>query len=326
MTCMKLTRIALVALGVLAAPLAVEAQQAANVVRVGVLWPGGASTLAIRMEAFRQGLRDQGFVEGRNVEFDLRYADGQSERLPKLAAELVRLDVNVITSYGGLATRLVQQATTKIPNVAISDDLLGEGLVASHARPGGNTTGISIFSPELNVKRLELLREAVPQVSRMAVLWDPATGRSQLTVIHVAARSLALRLQILEVRGPNDLETAFGLAKKERADAVNVLASPVLASLQKTIIDLAARGRLPAIYQWSQHAKAGGLMSYGANLLAMFRQHGFQVARVLKGAKVADLPVEQPTKFELVVNLKTARVLGITFPPSILLRATEVIE
>ncbi len=326
MTCMKLTRIALVALGVLAAPLAVEAQQAANVVRVGVLWPGGASPLAIRMEAFRQGLRDQGFVEGRNVEFDLRYADGQSERLPKLAAELVRLDVNVITSYGGLATRRVQQATTKIPNVAISDDLLGEGLVASHARPGGNTTGISIFSPELNVKRLELLREAVPQVSRMAVLWDPATGKSQLTVIDVAARSLALRLQILEVRGPNDLESAFALAKKERADAVNVLASPVLASLQKTIIDLAARGRLPAIYQWSQHAKAGGLMSYGANLLAMFRQHGFQVARVLKGAKVADMPVEQPTKFELVVNLKTAKALGIMIPHSILLRADEVIE
>ncbi len=248
------------------------------------------------------------------------------ERLPRLAVELVRLDVDVITPLGGQATRAVQHATTKIPIVATADDFLGEGLVTSLSRPGGNTTGVSIFSPELNVKRLELLKELVPKVSRVAVLWDPATGTSQLKVIKTTARSLEVQLQVLEVRSPDDLAIAFRVAKEKRAGALTVLASPLLASLQKTIVDLAARNRLPAVYQWSAHARAGGLISYGSNLLAMFRQLAFLVGRVLKGAKPADLPVEQPRKVELVVNIKTAEALGITIPPSILLRADKVIE
>ena len=326
MTCMRLTLIALVALGVLAAPLAAEAQPPGKVARVGVLWPGDAATLAVRMEAFRQGLLDHGFVEGRNVVFVLRQADGRTERLPQLAAELVRLDVDVITPLGGQATRAVQQATTEIPIVATADDFLGEGLVTSLARPEGNTTGVSIFSPELNVKRLELLKELVPEVSRVAIFWDPATGTSQLTVIEAAARSLAVQLQVHEVRSSDDLAIAFRNAKEQRAGALNVLASPLLASLQKTIVDSAANNRLPAIYQWSAHAKTGGLMSYGSNLLALFRQTAFLVGRVLKGAKPADLPVEQPREIELVVNLKTANALGITVPQSILVRADKLIE
>ncbi len=326
MTCMRLALIALAVLGVLVAPLAAEAQQPGHVARVGVLWPGGEATLAVRMEAFRQGLRDHGFVEGRNVVFELRHADGRTERLPQPAAELVRLDVDVITPLGGQATRAVQQATTEIPIVATADDFLGEGLVTSLARPEGNTTGVSIFSPELNVKRLGLLKELVPKVSRVAVLWDPATGTSQLKAIEAAARSLSVQLQVLEVRSPDDLAIAFRIAKEQRAGALNVLASPLLASMQKTIVDLAARNRLPAIYQWSAHVRAGGLMSYGSNLLAMWRQVAFLVGKVLKGAKPADLQVEHPSKIELVVNVKTAKALGITVPWSILFRADEVIE
>ena len=326
MTRIFLTRYVIIALGFLVAPLAAEAQQAANVARVGVLWPGGAATLAVRMEAFRQGLREHGFVEGKNVVFDLRHADGRTERLPQLAAELVRLDVDVITPLGGQATRAVQQATAKIPIVATADDFLGEGLVTSLSRPNGNTTGVSILSAELNVKRLQILKELVPDVSRWAIIWDPATGTSQLKVIKAAARSLAVKMQVHEVRSRDDLTTAFRIAKEQRAGALNVLASPLLASLQKTIVDLAARNRLPAIYQWSAHAKSGGLISYGSNLLALFRQTAFLVGRVLKGAKPADLPVEQPKYIEMVVNLKTAKALGIKIPPLILMRANHVIE
>jgi putative ABC transport system substrate-binding protein len=282
--------------------------------------------MAVRMKAFRQGLLQHGFVEGRNVRFEFRHADGRLERLPRLAAELIRLDVNVIIVAGGKATRAVQKATKKIPIVATSDDFLGEGLVASLSRPEGNTTGVSILSAELNVKRLALLKEFVPNVSRVAVLWDPATGTSQLKSIKAAARSLAVQLQILEVRGPDDLAIAFRKAKEQRAEALNVLGSPLLASLQKTIVDLAARNRLPAIYQWSAHVRAGGLMSYGSNLLALFRQTGFLVGRVLKGAKPSQLPVEQPRRLELAVNLKTAKTLGITVPDSILSSADVLIE
>ncbi len=186
----------------LSAPLAVSAQQAGKVPRVGVLYPGGSEPLSPRMEAFRRGLREHGYAEGTNVTLEIRYAEGRTERLPELAAELVRLNVNVISPSGDLAAHVVQQATATIPIVALTDDLVGAGLVASHARPGGNTTGVSIFSPELNVKRLELLKAALPRVSRVATLWDPATGRSQLTAMEAAAQALAVRLQVLEVRGP----------------------------------------------------------------------------------------------------------------------------
>ncbi len=314
------------AMAIAAAPLAAEAQQAGNLPRIGVLYPGGAAPLAPRIEAFRQGLRDHGYVEGTNIAIDIRYADGRTERLPQLAAELIQHNATVVATSGDQATRVFQKATTTIPIVAFTDDLLGAGLVASLAHPSGNTTGISILSPELNLKRLELLKEIAPKVSRVAVLWDPATGTSQLTAMEVAARSLAVEVQVLEVRGFDDIQSAFRAARKERAGALNVLASPLLASFSKAIIDLAARSRLPAIYQWREHAEAGGLMSYGPSLLETWRQTGLLVGKVLKGAKPADLPVEQPTKFELVINMKTAKALGLTIPQSVLVRADEVIQ
>jgi len=312
--------------GLLTAPLSAEAQQAGKLARIGVLYPGGAAPLAPRMEAFRQGLRDHGYVEGTTIAIDVRYADGRTERLPQLAAELVQRNASVIATSGDRATRVVQEATTTIPIVAFTDDLVGAGLVASHAHPAGNTTGISILSTQLNLKRLELLKEIAPKVSRVAALWDPATGASQLKAMEVAGRSLAVQVQVLEVRSSEDFEGAFRAAKKERAGALNVLASPLLASYSTTIIDLAARSRLPAIYQWREHAEAGGLISYGPNLLETWRQTGLLVGKVLKGAKPADLPVEQPTKFELVVNLKTAKALGLTIPQSVLARADEIIQ
>ena len=314
------------AVGLLSAPLAIEAQQPGKVPRIGVLYPGPMPLLAPRMEAFRQGLAESGYVEGQNVAIELRYAEGRTERLPDLAAELVRLNVNVISTSGDLATRVVQQKTTTIPIVALTDDLVGAGLVASLARPGGNLTGLTLLGPELSGKRLELLKQIVPKVSRVAVLWDPSTGTSQLRPVEDVARSLDVRLQVLEVRGRDDIDRAFQAAKKERAGAVNVLASPLLASYSDTIIGLAAKNRLPAIYQWRQHAEGGGLVSYGPGLLEVWRQTALVVAKILKGAKPADLPVEQPTRFELVINLKTAKALGLTIPQSLLLRADQVIQ
>ena len=324
---MRLVGLAVVlAVSCVLAPLAGEAQQAGKVPRVGVLYPGGSAPLSLRMEAFRQGLRESGYVEGNTVAIESRYADGRGERLVKLAADLVQREVSVIATSGDLATRVVQQATATIPIVAFTDDLVGAGLVASHARPGGNTTGISILSPELNVKRLQLLKEVSPGISRVVVLWDPATGTAQLKVIEAAAGSLGVQLRVLEVRSPDALEDAFQLAQKERTQALNVLASPLLAAYSQRIVDLAAKGRLPAIYQWREHVQAGGLMSYGPALLETWRQTGLLVGRVLKGAKPADLPVEQPTKFELVINLKTAKALGLTIPQTLLQRADQLIE
>ena len=321
-----LQALVVLACALLASPLAAAAQQPAKVPRIGVLYPGAARTLIPRMEGFRQGLRELGYVEGQNMAVETRSADGRPERFPELAADLVQLHVNVIVPIGDLATRIVQQATTTIPIVALTDDLVGAGLVASLARPGGNTTGVSIFSPELNAKRLELLKETLPKVSRVGVLWDSATGRSQLEAMEVAARALALQLQVLEVRSPEDLDSAFQAAKRERAGALNVLASPLLSSYNKTIIGLAAKSRLPAIYQWRESAEVGGLMSYGPTLLEMYRRTALLVGKILKGAKPADLPVEQSTRFELVINLKTARALGLTIPRFVLSLADEVIQ
>lgn len=203
---------------------------------------------------------------------------------------------------------------------------MGAGLVVSHARPGGNTTGISILSRELNAKRLQMLKEISPGIARVAVLWDPATGTAQLKAMELVSRSLGVQLLILEVGGPDDLDGAFATIRKERAGAVNVLASPLLASYSHKIIDLAASSRLPAIYQWREHAEAGGLMSYGPILLDAWRQTGLLVGKILRGAKPADLPIEEPTNFELVINLKTATVLGLNVPPSLLSRADRVIQ
>jgi putative ABC transport system substrate-binding protein len=278
------------------------------------------------MESFRRGLREQGYVDGRNVNIELRYAQGGLQQLPELAAELVRINVDVIWAAGDLAPKVAQQATQTIPIVAFADDMLGAGLVTSLSRPTGNTTGLTILAPELSAKRLEVLKSLVPGLSRIAALWDPTTGTAQVTATKVASQSLNLNLQILEVRNRDDLAPAFGAAVKGHAEAVNTFSSPFLASLYREIIDLAAKNRLPAIYQWREHAEAGGLASYGPSLAEMWRQSAVIVTRLLKGAKPSDLPVEQPAKLELVINQKTAKTLGLELPLALLIRADDVIE
>jgi putative tryptophan/tyrosine transport system substrate-binding protein len=307
-------------------PLAARAQQSARLSKIGVLWPGVTFPPPPRMEAFREALRQLGYIEGQNVAIELRYAEGGLQQLPNLAAELVRLKVDVITAFGDLAPKVAQQATGTIPIVAIGDDIFGAGLITGLSQPGGNTTGLTILSPELSAKRLELLQEMVPRMSRVAAFWDPTTGRSQVAMSENAARALKLTLQIVEVRHRDDLGGAFRAARDGRADAINVFSSPFLASLYKEIITLAAEFRLPAIYQWKEHAEAGGLISYGPGLAAMFRQGATIVVKVLKGAKPSDLPVEQPSRFELVINLKTAKALGLDLSPTLVARADEVIE
>jgi putative tryptophan/tyrosine transport system substrate-binding protein len=312
------------ALGTLSAPLAAKAQQPDKVARVGVLWPGPSIPASPRIESLRQGLSESGYMEGQNLAIELRFSP-DLERLHELAAELVRAQVNVIVSFGDGGPRAAQRTTTEIPIVAIADDIVGAGLATNLARPGGNLTGITILSPELSAKRLSLLKELRPRLSRVAVLWDPATP-SQLKVTEGAAQSLRIKLQALSVRSRADLPGAFELAKKERVEAFNVLASPLLSSLQLDIHEHVTKTRLPAIYQWKEHAAAGGLISYGPSLAAMWRQGGHVIAKILKGTKPGDLPIEQPTKFELVINLKTAKALGLTIPQPLLLRADQVIE
>ena len=312
------------ALGILVSPLAAEAQQAGKIPRIGVLQVWSSADPMVGQ--IRQALREVGYVEGRTIAIEFRLAEGKTERLPALAAELVQLKVDAIMTFGDPAIRAVQEATKTIPIIAATDDLVGAGLVASLARPGRNTTGVSILASELNVKRLELLKEALPKVSRVAVLWDPGTGTFHLPALEAAARSLGVELQILEVRRPEDFQRAFGAARKGRAGALNVLASPFLYGHRQTIIDLAAKNRLPAIYQWREMAEAGGLMSYGPTLSELFRLCATVLDKILKGAKPGDLPVEQPKKFELVINLKTAKAIGLKIPQSVLVRADEVIQ
>ncbi len=276
------------------------------------------------MEWFRDGLRESGYVEGQNVAIDLRYAEA-GERLRALAGELVQSKVNVIVTFGDLAPAMAQRATSVVPIIAIADDIVGTGLVPNLARPGGNLTGVTIMSPELSAKRLAVLKELIPKLTRVAVMWDPA-NRSQLTATEEAARSLSVKLLVLEVRNRDDVPRAFQAAKNSRAEALNVLASPLLSSLQESIMDQAASNRLPAIYQWKEHVESGGLVSYGPSLAAMWRQAGLIASKVLKGANPATLPVEQPTRFELVINMKTARALRLKIPPSLRVRADHTIE
>jgi len=257
---------------------------------------------------------------------ELRHPRSGPQELPELAAELVRLKVDVIMAFGDHAPRVVQEATQTIPIVAIGDDVLGAGIITSLSRPGGHTTGLTIFSPELSAKRLEVLQEMVPGMSRVAAFWDPTTGASQVAMTENAARALKLKLQLLEIRRREELLGAFQAARNGQAQALNVFNSPLLASLYREIIILAAEYRLPAIYQWREHVEAGGLISYGPNLAALWRQSGIIVAKVLKGVAPSELPVEQPTKIELVLNVKTAESLGLAIPPSMLVRADEVIE
>ena len=307
-------------------PVVARAQSAENVRRVGILWPGASPPASPRLELFREGLREAGFIEGENLVIELRYSKTGLQHLPELAAELVRLKVEVIEASGDFAPRIAQQATSTIPIVAFTDDVLGAGLVDSLSRPGGNTTGLTILAPELSAKRLEVLSEIVPGLSRVAALWDPTSGKSQVAMTETAARAMNIQLLILEVGGRDHLVGAFAAAREGKAQAINVFASPFLASLTREIIGLAAEHRLPAIYQWREQVEAGGLLSYGPGLALMWRQAGGLVAKLLKGAKPADLPIEQPTTFELVVNTKTARSLGLNLSPSTLVRANEVIE
>jgi putative ABC transport system substrate-binding protein len=278
------------------------------------------------MTAFTQALRQLGFVEGQNLTIELRYARDGAQQLPELADELARAKVDVIAAFGDLAPRIVHEKTEKIPIVAVSDDILATGLVDSLSRPGGSTTGLTIMSPELSAKRLGVLREMIPKMSRVAALWDPTTGASQVAATQRAAKSLGLDLQVLEVRSHGDLIDAFEKARTKGADGLNVFASPSLSSLFREIIDLAMQHRLPAIYQWREHVDAGGLLSYGPNLTAMWRQAGTIVVKILKGARAIELPIEQPTKFELAVNARTARALDIPMQPSLLVAADDVIE
>jgi len=317
---------------ILLAPLAAEAQSAAKVPRIGFLQfnPGANPHLA---EAFLQGLRDLGYVEGRNVVIEYRSAEGKAERFPALAAELVALKVDVIVTGGGTPTALAaKQATRTIPIVfASAPDPVADGLITSLARPGGNITGSSNLSPELVGKCLEQLKQAVPAVSRVAVLWQPsATGeRTEKDLrkgAEVAARALGVRLQFVEVRGPAEFDRAFSEMTRARTGALTVLGSAIFFGERRRLVDLAAKHRLPAVYTSKDFVDAGGLMSFGPNLADSFRRAATYVDKILKGAKPADLPVEQPTKFELVISLKTAKALGLTIPQSLLLRADQVIE
>jgi len=317
--------------GLLAAPLAVEGQQAGKVPRVGYLSPGSRSDLARqrRFEAFRQGLRELGYVEGQNVAIEARWAEGKYARYSALAADLVHLKVDVIVAVGGRATQDAQQATRTIPIVmSVVIDPLGSGLVASLAHPGGNVTGLTIMASDLVGKQFEVLKDVAPKVSRVALLWNPANPGSapQVREAEGAARALGVRLQTLEARDPQEIDSAFAAMTKERAGALVVLSDAILLNQRRQIAELAAKGRLPAVYTLREHAEAGGLMAYGANPLDLERRAATYVDKILKGAKPADLPVEQSTKFELVINLKTAKALGLTISPSLLQRADHVIE
>lgn len=305
---------------------AARAQQDGSIPKIGVLWPGGTPPVTPRMESFREGLRRSGYVEGRNVTIELRYAEAGLKQLPDLAADLIRAKVDVIATFGDLATKTAQQLTSTIPIITLTDDALGAGLISGLSRPGGNTTGISILAAELGANRLELLSMMVPGLSRVACLWDPTSGPYQVARTENAARTMRLKLQILEVGQRDDVEGAFRAARDRQAQALNVLSSPFLASIYREIIDHAAGYRLPAIYQWRELTAAGGLISYGPSLPAMWAQDGALVAKVLKGAPPSDLPVEQPTKFELSINLKTAKALGLTVSANLMALADDVIE
>ncbi len=318
------------ALGLLLAPLAADAQQAAKVPRIGGLVGASREMALHNIEAFRQGLRELGYVEGQSIAIEWRYADGKLERFPDLAAELIRLKVDVIVAGVTAAALAAKNATKTIPIVmgAVGDPI-GSGLVASLARPGGNVTGPSLLAPELVGKQLELLRETVPGVSRVAVLSNPANPISQklmLTEAEVAARSLGVQLLILGPRGPDEFDSAFAAMIRERAGALLVLADVGFFHHRIRIAELVAKSRLPAMFGLREHVEAGGLMAYGANVRDSWRRAVTYVDKILKGAKPADLPVEQPTRFELVINLKTAKVLGLTIPQSILIRADQVIQ
>ena len=314
-------------LGLAAMPPTAEAQQAAKVPRIGFLSPGSATSSPT--DAFRQGLRELGYVEGQNLVVEYRWADGDTARLPALAAELVRLRVDVLVAATNPAVLAARQATSTIPIVfAASSDPVGTGLVASLAHPGGNVTGLSLVAPELSGKRLQLLRETLPQLARVALLWnagDPGMA-DRVTETKAAARQLGVTLHVEWVRDLAGLDRAFATLAQARPDAFLTTVEPFTGDHRQRIVAFAAQQRLPAMYEERDFVDAGGLMAYGPNLAANYRRAATYVDKILKGTKPADLPVEQPTKFELVINLKTAKALGLTIPQSVLIRADEVIR
>jgi putative tryptophan/tyrosine transport system substrate-binding protein len=316
--------VVLLAVGVIA-----EAQQPKKVPRIGYLAVASASTIPARTEAFRQGLRELGYVEGKNIVIEYRSAEGKPDRLPAVAAELARLKVDVIVTTGPSVTRAAKEATSTIPIVMTNDnDPVGNRFVASLARPGGNITGLATLSPELSGKRLELLKETVPRLSRVAVLGTSTVpGYAQaLRETELAARAFKVKLQNLDVLDPKDIETAFRAASKEHADAVLVLTGLIFNNQRTQVVDLAVKNRLPAIYINTVFVEDGGLMSYGVSQNDLARRAAKYVDKILKGAKPADLPVEQPKNFEFIINLKAAKQIARTIPPNVLARADRVIR
>jgi putative ABC transport system substrate-binding protein len=321
------TFIGRVAGGLLAAPLAARAQQVAKVYRIGILETIPAARNASNLDALRKGLRDLGYVEGRNLVIEYRSADGRPERFPDLAAELVRLKVDLIVTRGTPAASAAKNATETIPVIMAT---MGDprAIVASFARPGGNITGVTTFSTELTAKRIELLKELVPNLSRIALLHNmgnPAVP-PEWEETKTAARSLGLQAELLDVRSQGDLGRAFELAVRQHVDALVIGADGLTQLHKQTIVDLVARNRLPAAYPAREFVEAGGLIAYAVNYPDLYYRFASFVDKIFKGAKPAELPVEQPTKFELVINLKTAKALGLTIPQSVLLRADEVIR
>jgi ABC-type uncharacterized transport system substrate-binding protein len=319
----------LVAVVLLAIAVIADAQQPKKVPRIGFLGAASPSFYAARTNAFRQGLNELGYTEGKNIDIEYRYAEGKFDRLPDLAAELVGLKLDVIVAAPTPSVLAAKKASATTPIVFASIvDPVASGLVASLARPGGNITGLTVLGPELSGKRLELLKEVLPNVTRVAALWNSANPAQQLIwkEMQAAAQELRLQLQSLEVRSANDFDIAFESALRARAQALIPSGEPLINTHLKRIVEFAAKNRLPAMYAGPEVVDAGGLMSYAPNYTDQYRRAAVYVDKILKGAKPADLPVEQPTKFEFVINLKTAKQIGLTIPPNVLARADRVIK
>ena len=307
-------------------PLA-AAQQPKQTFRIGVMLSGSSSSNASRIAALRDGLRELGYVERENIIVDYRFAEGKIDRFPNLAAELVRLKPDVLVTSGSPGIRALIKATDNIPIVmAAIGDAVGSGFVKSLAQPGGNVTGLSFLDPDISTKRLEILKEVLPRVARVAVLRQRTSGKQSLEATLAAAQALKVKVQVFEVQGPNEFGGAFTAAKKGGAEAINVLASAILYASRKELVDLTTKHRWPGMYENKEFVEVGGLLSYGANLDDLFRRAATYVDKILKGTKPADIPVEQPTKFEFIINLKTAKQIGLTIPPNVLVRADKVIK
>lgn len=323
-----LARLAAVVLMVVFAPFTSNAQAPTKVIRIGVLTQAVASSSPLA-EAFRQGLKALGYVEGQNIAFEYRYAAGRADELPVLAAELVRLKVDLIVTESNVAALAAKHATQTVPIVmAVAGDPVKAGVVGSLARPGGNITGLTLMHPELSGKRLQLLKETVPKTTLVAVLWNPTdpAAADYLRETEVAARSLGMKIYAIEVRAPVELDAAFKAVSGANPGAFFTIPGGMFEDNKARILEFARKSRLPGVFPNRVYAEAGGLMSYGSNLAANFQQAAVFVDKILKGAKPADLPIEQPTKFELVINLKTAKALGLVIPASVLTRADERID